>query len=97
MWHVYIVECSDQSLYTGIARDVEARVAQHNTGEGARYTRARRPVELVHSEEASDRSAALRREYEIKQLSPAEKRELIRLYRSGACRNCRSTELPSGR
>jgi len=78
VWHVYIVECSDESLYTGIARDVEARVAQHNAGEGARYTRTRRPVELVYSESADDRSAALRREYEIKQLSRAGKRELIR-------------------
>ena len=77
MWHVYIVECSDGSLYTGIARDVEARVTQHNAGDGARYTRTRRPVALVYQEEAADRSAAQRREHEIKQLAAAAKRELI--------------------
>lgn len=76
-WHVYIVRCSDGSLYTGIARDVEARVAQHNSGSGARYTRSRLPVELVYREPAADRSAALKREYAIKQLAPAEKRRLV--------------------
>jgi predicted GIY-YIG superfamily endonuclease len=75
-WHVYIVRCSDESLYTGIARDVEARIAQHNAGSGARYTRSRLPVELVYREAAPDRSAALKREYSIKALSVAAKRRL---------------------
>ena len=78
-WQVYIVRCADGSLYTGIARDVARRVAEHN-GEGrlgASYTRARRPVRLVYQEPAADRSAASRREYQIKQLSRAEKLALI--------------------
>ena len=76
-WHVYIVRCADRSLYTGIARDVEARVRQHNSGDGARYTRSRLPVVLVYREPAPDRSAALKREYAIKQMRPADKRRLL--------------------
>lgn len=76
-WHVYIVRCSDGSLYTGIAKDLEARVGQHNAGDGARYTRSRLPVTLVYQEPAADRSAALKREYAIKQLTPAGKKKLV--------------------
>jgi putative endonuclease len=76
-WHVYMVRCADRSLYTGVARDLDARVRQHNLGRGARYTRSRRPVELVYSEPAADRGAALRREYQIKSLGAAAKRALI--------------------
>ncbi len=76
-WYVYMVQCSDQSLYTGIAIDVVQRVAYHNAGAGARYTRSRRPVQLVYSEPAADKGAALRREAEIKRLSASKKRELI--------------------
>jgi putative endonuclease len=76
-WHVYIVRCADASLYTGIARDVTARVGEHNAGAGAKYTRGRLPVELVYAEEASDRSAAQRREAAIKRLDANEKRALI--------------------
>lgn len=75
-WYVYIVRCADQSLYTGIARDVEQRIARHNAGAGAAYTRARRPVILVHQEAAADRGAALRREAAIKRLPAAAKRIL---------------------
>jgi putative endonuclease len=77
-WRVYVVECVDGSLYTGITIDVEARVARHNDGEGARYTRSRRPVRLVHVETAADRGAALRREHAIKKLAAVEKRRLVR-------------------
>ncbi len=76
-WHIYILRCADRSLYTGIAKDVSGRVIQHNKGRGARYTRARLPVELVYTERAADRASALRREYEIKQLRPAAKLRLI--------------------
>lgn len=78
-WQVYIVRCADGSLYTGIARDLERRIAEHNgdIGQGASYTRSRRPVRLVYREPAADRSAASRREYQIKQLSRAEKLALI--------------------
>lgn len=76
-WRVYVVECADGTLYTGIATDVEARLARHNDGKGARYTRGRRPVRLLHVEEVPDRPAALRREHAIKQLTAGEKRELV--------------------
>jgi putative endonuclease len=76
-WHVYIVRCADASLYTGIATDVAARVGEHNAGAGAKYTRSRLPVELVYTEQASDRSSALRREAAIKKLAASDKRALI--------------------
>ena len=78
-WRVYIVRCADDTLYTGIARDVLRRVAEHNAvrGAGAAYTRSRRPVALVYEEPAADRSAASKREYRIKQMSRAEKLALI--------------------
>jgi uncharacterized protein (TIGR02453 family) len=77
-WAVYLVRCADGSLYTGVATDVARRVAEHNAGTGARYTRARRPVVLVHQEPAPDRPAALRREYALKQLPRALKERLAR-------------------
>ena len=72
-WHVYIVECCDGSLYTGVAKDVAARVATHNAGRGAKYTRARRPVRLVHAESGFDRGSALSREWAIKRMTRAAK------------------------
>jgi predicted GIY-YIG superfamily endonuclease len=77
MWHVYIVRCADRTLYTGVARDLAARVCAHNAGRGAKYTRSRLPVELVYRELAQNRSAALRREHEIKRMSAQAKRGLI--------------------
>lgn len=76
-WFVYVVRCRDGSLYTGISTDVQARVARHNAGSGARYTRARRPVRLLYIERKRNRSNALRREAAIKSLSRAEKLELL--------------------
>jgi putative endonuclease len=76
-WHVYILECADGTLYTGVATDVAARVATHNAGKGAKYTRGRLPVCLVYQESAGERGAALRRELEIKRLRAADKRRLI--------------------
>ena len=84
-WHVYILRCADGTLYTGIATDPQRRVAEHN-GEGrggARYTRGRRPVRLVHSERRASRSAAARREAEIKRLPRTAKEALIRGRRAG--------------
>lgn len=78
---VYIVRCRDGSLYTGWARDPRARLRLHNSGRGAKYTRGRRPVRLVYSEACATLSAALRREYELKQWSRAKKQALTR--RSG--------------
>ncbi|HEX9801628.1 MAG TPA: GIY-YIG nuclease family protein [Gammaproteobacteria bacterium] len=77
-WFVYIVRCADNTLYTGVARDVEKRLQQHNHGNaGAKYTRSRRPVELVYRECAANRSVAQQREYRIRRLSTAQKRQLI--------------------
>ena len=75
-WFVYLIECVDGSLYTGIAVDVDARYAAHARGKGARYTRAHPPARLLARFEYPDRSAALKAEYAIKQLSPAAKRAL---------------------
>lgn len=77
-WYVYMVECADGTLYTGVATDVTARVATHNAGKGAKYTRGRLPVILVYRESVGERGAALRREFEIKRLRAADKRRLIK-------------------
>lgn len=77
-WIVYIVECSDSTLYTGITTDLDRRLAEHNgTGKGARYTRSRQPVALVYSECQPDRSTASAREYQIRTLPRAAKQALI--------------------
>ena len=79
MYYVYIVKCADTTLYTGIATELERRIEEHNSSDkGAKYTRIRRPVTLVYSEEYQDRSSASKREYEIKKrMSRAEKLKLI--------------------
>ncbi|MDH5231576.1 MAG: GIY-YIG nuclease family protein [Gammaproteobacteria bacterium] len=78
-WFVYILLCADDSLYTGITRDLEGRLEQHNYDDklGAKYTRGRRPVSLVYQEELPSRSAAAKREYAIKRLSKQNKLALI--------------------
>ena len=76
-WVVYMLECKDGSLYTGITDRLEYRLAAHRAGKGAKYTRGRRPVELVYQEECGDHSTALKRELEIKALSREEKMNLI--------------------
>jgi putative endonuclease len=73
-WFVYLLECRDGSIYTGIAIDVERRYAMHVAGKGARYTRSHPPLRLLARFEFPDRSTASRAEYAIKQLSPARKR-----------------------
>ena len=75
-WFVYLIECVDGSLYTGIAVNVDARYAAHACGKGARYTRAHPPARLLARFAYADRSAASKAEYAIKQLSPAAKRAL---------------------
>ena len=74
---VYIVKCKDGSLYTGYAKDIQARVAKHNEGKGAKYTKIRRPVELVYQEMYGTKSEALKREYEIKTFSRKKKLKMI--------------------
>lgn len=86
-WFVYVVECSDGSLYTGVALDVARRIAVHNQGKGAKYTRGRRPVELLAEAGPLSRGDALRLEREIKQLPRGEKLAAVRargLEREGA-------------
>ena len=73
-WFLYLIECQDGSIYTGIAVDVDARYARHQNGKGARYTRSRPPRRLLATVEYPDRSTASKAEYEMKQLSPAQKR-----------------------
>ena len=76
-WTVYIVECSDGTLYTGVAKELDKRISQHNAGEGAKYTRARLPVKVVYTEQMANRSEAQQREYAIKQLKRSQKQALI--------------------
>lgn len=102
-WCVYVLRCRDGSLYTGATNDLDRRLARHAAGLGARYTRSRLPVRLVHVERASDRSAALRREAAVKKLPRTAKLALVeagarrqraRAARAGATR-CSRTETRS--
>ena len=77
-WHVYMVRCADDSLYTGCTNDLDRRVAAHNSGKGARYTRSRRPVQVVWTVRVKDKSAALSREAKVKQLSRVQKLALVK-------------------
>ena len=77
MYYVYIVRCSDNSLYTGSTNDIENRIATHNEGKGSKYTRSRLPVDLKYSESCRSKSAALKREAAIKKLPRIEKIKLI--------------------
>jgi len=75
-WVCYMLHCADGTLYTGITNDLAKRIAAHNAGEGAKYTRGRTPVVLAHVEHCADKSAALKREMIIKRLSRCEKQAL---------------------
>ena len=75
--YVYVLECADGTFYTGYTTDPERRVREHDTGEGAKYTRGRTPVDLVHLETFDSKSAAMSREYEIKQFSRSRKERLV--------------------
>ncbi|KVD53275.1 GIY-YIG nuclease family protein [Burkholderia ubonensis] len=75
-WFLYLIECADGSVYTGITTDVAARFDEHAAGKGARYTRSRKPRAVLASFPLADRSSALRAEYWVKRLSPKQKREL---------------------
>lgn len=76
-YFVYLLRCADDTLYCGSSPDVQKRVQLHNLGKGAKYTRSRLPVKLVYSEAVADRSAALKREHQVKQLSRTEKLSLL--------------------
>lgn len=77
-WYVYILQCGDGTLYTGIATDVKRRLDEHRAGIGAKYTRGRTPLRLVYKERLASRSRALKREIEIKQLSRKQKLQLTK-------------------
>jgi len=76
-WFVYMLRCGDGTLYTGVTDNVERRLAAHRSGKGAKYTRGRGPLKLVYQEQVPDKSAALRREYQIKQLTKQKKEALL--------------------
>lgn len=86
-WQVYIILCSDNSLYTGITTDLQRRFNQHASGSGARYFRGRQPVQIVYHESGHTRSTASRRETEIKRLPRIEKRFLISSAANGVSPN----------
>lgn len=76
-WTVYILKCADETLYTGITTDLVRRLAEHNAGKGAKYTKGRGPLKVVYQEAYEDQSAALRREIQIKRLRRREKLALV--------------------
>lgn len=76
-WVCYLLRCADDTLYCGISNDMAKRLAAHNAGEGAKYTRGRLPVSVVYSENCADKSAALKREMQIKRLSRRAKEALL--------------------
>ncbi len=78
MWHLYLVRCSDGSLYTGISTDVAQRFEAHQRGRGARRLRGRGPLQLVYQQVIGDRATAMRAEYRIKQLNKSDKERLVR-------------------
>ncbi|RLC36062.1 GIY-YIG nuclease family protein [Candidatus Falkowbacteria bacterium] len=81
MWHIYILECSDKTLYTGVTTGLKRRLKEHNTsGLGAKYTKGRRPVKLVFSCRRKDKSRALKEEFRIKKLLRADKLKMIKEY-----------------
>lgn len=77
MWYLYILECGDGTLYTGVTNDLEKRLEAHRSGKGAKYTRGRGPLELKYQEALESHGEALRREYEVKRLPRKEKLALI--------------------
>ena len=79
-WIVYILQCADDSLYTGITNDLERRLSDHESGKGAKYTKGRGPLKIVYQEQSANRSEASKRELEIKSLSRAEKLNIIGNY-----------------
>ena len=78
MYYVYLLECADKSIYTGITTDVKRRLAEHKAGTASHYTSAKKARRILHTEKLKDRSAALRREAEIKRMSRAHKLALVR-------------------
>ncbi len=86
-WSVYLLRCSDESLYCGITKDLDRRVQEHNDGIGCRYTRARRPVQIAWSADSLTKSEAYKEEYRIKRMSKAAKEMLASQNREQADQN----------
>ena len=84
MWHVYLLRCSDNSLYCGISNNVKRRLKAHQAGKGAKYTRGRLPVKLVYVSGVCSKSEALKNEIRIKKLSKKEKEDLSRTWFSNS-------------
>jgi putative endonuclease len=78
MYVVYVLKCSDKSLYCGITTDIKRRFLQHKTGQGGNYTRSHKVLKIVYTERCKDRSAALKREFRIKRLTKIQKLELVK-------------------
>jgi len=78
LWYLYVLQCGDNTLYTGITNDLARRIKQHNNGTASRYTRSRLPVALAYQEQCRGRSSALKKEYAVKQLSRKEKEKYIK-------------------
>jgi len=78
MWYVYVIRCNDDKLYTGITTDIKRRLKEHNSGHGGRFTQFRKPVQLVYYLQAKDRSAALKKECEIKKMKRGKKIDMIK-------------------
>src|SRR4051812_4695267 len=93
-WQVYVLRCGDGTLYTGIARDAEARLRQHEAGKGARYTRGRGPLALVLLEAAASHGDALRREAAIKRLKRAGKEALVSSAAAAAKAKTKKVKVP---
>ncbi|MBF0217855.1 MAG: GIY-YIG nuclease family protein [Candidatus Omnitrophica bacterium] len=77
MWHVYILECKDKTLYVGVTTNLTERLNRHNKGKASKYTRGRTPVKMIHSEEHPTKTSALKREHELKRWTRAKKLALI--------------------
>ncbi|MFA5072850.1 MAG: GIY-YIG nuclease family protein [Nitrospirota bacterium] len=77
-WYLYILQCRDQTFYTGITTDPDRRVCQHNAGTGSRYTRSRLPIRMIFCESCKNKSEALKKEYAIKRLNRSKKEEYIK-------------------
>ena len=83
MWSVYILQCRDQTLYTGITNNLSKRLKMHESGQAAKYTKGRGPFELVYIESLENRSMSTKRESKIKKLTKENKKKLIERYRNG--------------
>lgn len=78
---IYMLKCGDNTIYTGYTNDLEKRLAMHESGKGAKYTRGRGPLELVYLEEFPDKVSAMRQEYQIKKLTRAKKEQIIEAFK----------------